>query len=174
MSTKISIIKNSKILLIDRQSQLIGLEAVKFAKRHNVLVGFDPSDKYNNFIRKMMHLADIFTAPLGFIRHFKNKSSPEKALKEIWRKNKKIVVLTMGPDGCIATDGNSIIRKPRYERSKVIDTNGAGDVFHGAFVYGILRNWPLDKTCEFANKIAALKCSVLGNDLRKLKLKQYI
>lgn len=169
-----STIKNSKMLLIDRKCQSVGLEAVKFAKRHNVLVAFDPSDKYNDFIRRMMSLADIFIAPLGFIRHLKNKSSPEKALKEIWNKNKKVVVLTLGPDGCMATKGDSIIRKPRYNGLKVIDTNGAGDVFHGAFAYGTLKNWSIDKTCGFANKIAALKCSILGNDLSKLRLKQYV
>lgn len=166
-------IKNSKALLIDRHSVLIGLQAVHYAKKNNVSVVFDPSDKYNDFIREMMSLTDIFIAPHGFIKHLKNKNNPEKALMEIWNINKKIVVLTLGPEGCIATNGKSIVKTKRYSKWKTIDTNGAGDVFHGAFVYGIMRKWSLLRTCEFANKIAALKCSVVGNDFKKLDLLKY-
>ncbi len=45
---------------------------------------------------------------------------------------------------------------------KVVDTTGAGDVYHGAFLHGLARGWPLDRTQEFANLVAALKCTRLG------------
>ena len=38
------------------------------------------------------------------------------------------------------------------------DTTGAGDVFHGGFIYGILQNWPLEKIMRFANTAAGLSC----------------
>jgi ribokinase len=44
----------------------------------------------------------------------------------------------------------------------VVDTTGAGDVFHGAYLYGLLRGWDLARTAEFAGATAALKCSGLG------------
>jgi sulfofructose kinase len=167
-------IKNSKILLVDRHSNSIGLEAVKYAKKNKVLVAFDPSDKYNKYSQDMISLADIFIAPDGFIKNLKNSNNCEKALMEIWNINKKTVVLTLGPEGCIATDGKSIVKVKRYSKWQTIDTNGAGDVFHGAFLFGVTRHWSLLKTCEFANKIAALKCSIVGNDFRKLKLTSYV
>ena len=43
-----------------------------------------------------------------------------------------------------------------------MDTNGAGDVFHGACAVGELRGWPLDWTLTFANAVAAMKCRKLG------------
>jgi sulfofructose kinase len=45
---------------------------------------------------------------------------------------------------------------------KVIDTTGAGDVFHGAFIFGLLKKWPLKRVARFANACAALKCRKLG------------
>lgn len=167
------VIKHSKVLSIDRRCDSAGLDAVRYAKKNRVSVSFDPSDKYNDFVKQMMRLSDIFIAPHGFIKYLKNRQDPKKALLEIQSHNKGIAVLTLGPEGCIATDGKSIVVKPRYNKRKVVDTNGAGDVFHGAFIYGILHRWSLGKTCEFANKIAALKCSILGNNLSRLGLRRY-
>jgi sugar/nucleoside kinase (ribokinase family) len=43
-----------------------------------------------------------------------------------------------------------------------VDTNGAGDVFHGACAVGELRGWPFDWTLTFAAAVAAMKCRWLG------------
>jgi sugar/nucleoside kinase (ribokinase family) len=44
----------------------------------------------------------------------------------------------------------------------VVDTTGAGDVFHGGFIYGLLRNWEVAEILKFANAVAALKCRDIG------------
>ena len=51
---------------------------------------------------------------------------------------------------------------PGFSVSPVVDTNGAGDVFHGACAVGELRGWSLDWTLTFANAVAAMKCRKLG------------
>lgn len=43
-----------------------------------------------------------------------------------------------------------------------MDTTGAGDVFHGGYLYGLLRKWPLKDTIRFASAVAAMKCRKLG------------
>ena len=45
---------------------------------------------------------------------------------------------------------------------EVVDTTGAGDVFHGAFIYGLLQSWSLAENLKFAAATAALKCTQLG------------
>lgn len=167
------VISKSKAVIMDRKTDKIGLEVLQIAKKNKVVVSFDPSDKYDEYTKEVIKKTDILIAPHGFIKHLKNNHDKYAALKELWSLNKGIAVITLGPDGCIATNGNKIVEAPRYNKAKVVDTNGAGDIFHGAFVYGIIRRWPLDKVCQFANKIAALKCSIVGNDLKKLNLKKY-
>jgi sugar/nucleoside kinase (ribokinase family) len=44
----------------------------------------------------------------------------------------------------------------------VVDTTGAGDVFHAGFIYGLLNNWEVIEILKFANAVAALKCRDLG------------
>ena len=44
----------------------------------------------------------------------------------------------------------------------MLDTTGAGDVFHGAYLVGLLRGFDLRQCADFAAAAAALKCSKLG------------
>jgi sulfofructose kinase len=44
----------------------------------------------------------------------------------------------------------------------VVDTTGAGDIFHAGFIYGLLRNWPLDRQLDFSCAAAAINCMATG------------
>ncbi|MGH9795024.1 MAG: carbohydrate kinase family protein [Candidatus Acidiferrales bacterium] len=42
------------------------------------------------------------------------------------------------------------------------DTTGAGDIFHGAFLYALLAGWPLPRALDFSCAAAGLNCTALG------------
>jgi sulfofructose kinase len=44
----------------------------------------------------------------------------------------------------------------------VVDTTGAGDIFHAGFIYGLLQGWPLERQLDFACAAAALNCTAVG------------
>jgi sulfofructose kinase len=54
-----------------------------------------------------------------------------------------------------------LLQSPAFKVT-VADTTGAGDVFHGAFIYGLLQKWALEDIARFANAAAALKCTQIG------------
>ena len=67
----------------------------------------------------------------------------------------------MGENGSFTlSDEGSFFQKAF--KVKVVDTTGCGDVFHGAFIYGLLQNWDLKRAVKFASATAALKCRALG------------
>jgi ribokinase len=43
-----------------------------------------------------------------------------------------------------------------------VDTTGAGDVFHGAFLYGLFQDWSVGRCLRFANSAGALSCTQYG------------
>jgi sugar/nucleoside kinase (ribokinase family) len=88
---------------------------------------------------------------------------PEEFLKELRSRlpldGPRIAGLTLGEDGCcISTPESSFIRIPGHPVDAV-DSTGAGDVFHGAFVHAFLNQETPESAAHFANAAAALKCT---------------
>ena len=69
--------------------------------------------------------------------------------------------MTLGARGAAAWIGDDCTYFPGLNIDAV-DTTGAGDIFHGAFIFGLLQNWPLVKIMGFANTAAGLSCLHLG------------
>jgi sugar/nucleoside kinase (ribokinase family) len=70
----------------------------------------------------------------------------------------QIAGLTLGTDGCaIVTPETSLVRIPGHE-VEAVDSTGAGDVFHGAFVHAYGQGESPVEAARFANAAAALKC----------------
>ena len=74
----------------------------------------------------------------------------------------KIVLVTLGDRGCYCLSKDGSFELPAFQMDHVVDTTGCGDVFHGAYVYGILQGWGLRRTAEFASAVSALKTRKLG------------
>lgn len=73
----------------------------------------------------------------------------------------RLVGATLGRDGVVALGEEGFLYEPAYEVD-CRDTTGAGDVFHGAFAYGLLAGWPMRHVLEFSCAMAALNCTRLG------------
>ncbi len=69
--------------------------------------------------------------------------------------------VTLGRGGFAALDDSGLTARGGF-RVPVVDTTGCGDVFHAAYLFGLLEGWPLAERLDFANAAAALKCRELG------------
>jgi sugar/nucleoside kinase (ribokinase family) len=81
----------------------------------------------------------------------------------------KTVCITRGPQGCWIVQGNERLSVPTVP-VKAVDTNGAGDMFAGAFLYGVSQNWPLNRAATLANRCAAAVVSQHGNRLTRAQM----
>lgn len=90
------------------------------------------------------------------------------------------VVLTDGPGGSYASDGDSIYYAGQYKRVKVVDRTGAGDAFCSGFVAALARGWSIEDclTLASANSTAVVqsigaKTGILrGGKLKRMKVKR--
>jgi sugar/nucleoside kinase (ribokinase family) len=73
----------------------------------------------------------------------------------------EIVVITRGKLGGVMYDGREFFEYPAYTVN-AIDTNGSGDVFHGAFAAGIVKGYDYRKCCYFSSATSAVKCMGVG------------
>jgi len=106
-----------------------------------------------------------------FALDFTSEDRIREAAKKMFHKDLTAVVVTSGDKGgfCISDEGEFVYPSLAVE---VVDTTGAGDVFHGAFDYGILRGWDLREVVRFSSAVAALKCRELGGRSGIPSLKQ--
>ena len=74
-----------------------------------------------------------------------------------------LVGMTMGKRGALLYCEGQFLESPAYEvPGGCRDTTGAGDAFHGGFLYGLLRGEEIETCLKLANATAALKCRELG------------
>jgi len=83
----------------------------------------------------------------------------------------RVVCLTRGPHGCLVLEGGSVTEVPAAA-VKAIDTNGAGDMFAGAFLYAVTQGHSHADAAWLANQAAGLVVSQYGNRLPDAPLQQ--
>ena len=75
--------------------------------------------------------------------------------------NAEVVVATCGKRGGVIYDGKSVRSYPALP-AEVVDSNGAGDVFHGAFAAAMVKGYSYIDCCLFASATSAIKCTGVG------------
>ena len=139
----------------------LNIRAAKTAKENGVKVLID-ADHPESGLMEHIALVDAFIASeFVFDDLYPGSVDYEAACREIRALGPDIVVFTLGAKGCAGMDGNGYFRLETYD-VPVMDTLGAGDVFHGAFLAGLLRGWDAKKTADFSNAVSAIKCTRAG------------
>jgi len=153
-------ITSGRMLHLDGLQMEAGLVAARWAKETGMTVILD-GDTVRPGIDKLIELTDVLITSRDFAIQFTGEEDPERGLRKMHSMGPRIVGTTLGADGCILLWEDNILRKSAF-KVDAVDTTGAGDVYHGAFIYGLLQDWPMEKTAEFANAVAAMKCRKLG------------
>jgi len=149
-----------KFMHLDAREPEINIVVARWAKKHNAEICLDVGSLRKG-VEKVFPYVDHLIVSKRFACGFVKTPDPFKACGELMKRGFKTTVVTIGENGCICGSGNDIFLSPGFS-VKVVDTTGAGDVFHGAFIYGLLKKWSLDKTAKFANACSAMKCRRLG------------
>ncbi|MFZ5916670.1 MAG: carbohydrate kinase family protein [Chloroflexota bacterium] len=114
-------------------------------------------------VRATLAYTDIFAPSRAGLTSLMQIDDVDQALEVACRRYPdKVVVVTLGAQGSVIGQGERRVVIPAYP-VEVIDTTGAGDVYHAAFVYAFcLRGWTLEQAGHFASAAAALKCRQVG------------
>lgn len=95
---------------------------------------------------------------------FTESDSLEQACEQL-KGYTKTYAITCGAEGALVFDGTTET-KVAGKQVKAVDTNGAGDMFAGAFLHSICAGKTYAEAADFANKAAALVVSQYGPRLR--------
>jgi sulfofructose kinase len=108
-----------------------------------------------------MSLVDVLICGEGFAQALSGKQDSYEACEAILDIGPRIVVQTLGNQGSVTVTRDERFHTPTFPVD-VIDTTGAGDVFHGAYIVGLHHGWALSQVAQFATAVSSIKCTGLG------------
>lgn len=166
-------IRNAKILMVEACVMPLApiIEAMKIANEAGVKVVFDMDVTLKDIIETNMgteedlyeciRRADVFIPCKVAAAELLGTSDLKNNIHKLQAKESQIVSVTLGDKGCLIYNNHEKIYIPGF-KVVAIDTTGAGDAFHGGFVYGLLNNFSIKKIGEFANACGAYCCTGVG------------
>lgn len=154
-------IVNTRALHVDGFETAAATQAASWAHSAGVPVIADLDETYAG-VEDLIANVDYLIVSRDFPMRLTGERNLEQALRTARKRfGCAITAATLGADGVLAWDGKRFHACAAY-RVPVVDTTGAGDIFHAGFIYGLLQDWPLDRQLEFACASAALNCTCAG------------
>ncbi len=153
-------ISSARYLHLDGHHMDAAITAARWARADGVKVSFD-ANRPRPRLDELLPLVDVLIASERFPPAYTGQGDQVRAGRSLLEMGPEIVVITLGAEGCLCLWEDQVIHVPGF-RVDVVDTTGAGDAFHGAFLYGLLQGWELERTAVFANAVAAINCTRLS------------
>ncbi len=154
-------IREADILMVDGNELSAAVEAAKTAKEAGVKVLYDAGGLYPG-VEKLLAYTDILIPSCEFALKITGEATPEAAAEKLFATyHPSVLVITQGKEGGILYDGQKIVKYPAFPVTAV-DTNGSGDVFHGAFAFACAYGMSFENACIFSSAVSAIKCTKVG------------
>ncbi len=154
-------IRGARVLHVDGCDVEACVRAAQIARREGVIVVADLDTVYKK-VETLFPYIDYLIASANFLPAVTGEADPFRVLEYIAREYKmKAPGMTLGRDGALLYAQGRFLYSPGFV-VETVDTTGAGDVFHGAFIYGLIAGWPLERILNFSNAMAGLNCTAFG------------
>ena len=136
-------------------------KAAEIAKVYGAKIFID-ADSYSEELVAYIPSIDIFVASEFVYNGMFDNDKYEENCRKVMEQGPEIVVFTFGEKGAVGLSKDGYFEVPAYQVD-VVDTVGAGDDFHGAFLAGLLQpGWDVPYITRFASAVSAIKCTRIG------------
>jgi sugar/nucleoside kinase (ribokinase family) len=145
-------ITGGRVLHLDGCDSEAAIQAARWARQAGMPVVIDIDEIYDESTHELLKLTDYLIAGSDFAQ------DPHELAD---RYGCPVAGITLGAGGAVFWNRNRLLKSAAF-RVPVADTTGAGDVFHGGFIYGLLQGWAIEDVIRFAHAVAAMKCMHIG------------
>lgn len=154
------LLRSCRYLHLDGRESPVSIYAARIAREAGAEVVLDAGSLREN-LNELLPLVDHLVASKNFAESFTGEAEPGAACLKLLEVGFLTVAITLGKQGCVGAVKGDFFQQDAFEVG-VVDTTGAGDVFHGAYIHGLSKGWPMDQVLEFASAAAAIKCTRIG------------
>jgi len=152
-----------RVLHLDAHDPRACLRLAQAARDAGTIVSADIDNVYDG-LPDLLPFIDILIGSKEFPRRVTGITGERAALMELKaRYGCAIVGMTIGTAGAVVYCDGQFLESPAFDApGGCKDTTGAGDAFHGGFLYGLLHGDEIETSMLYGNAVAAMKCSALG------------
>lgn len=156
-----AILCQAKLLMVDGNELQAAIDASEYIHAYGGKVLYDAGGRYEG-VERLLPKADILIPSAEFALGVTGEKDIAAAAVKLYETYQpEVVVITDGKNGGVLYQGESV---EHYDAFKVdaVDSNGAGDVFHGAFAAAVVKGYSYRDCCTFASAVSAVKCTGFG------------
>ncbi len=158
---KINKLPNVRSIHIDGRYMPACLKLARWAKRHKVPIAMDVGSIRND-VSPLFPLVDHLVCSDDYALPFTKSKNVKSAIKKLRKICSGTIVVTSGTKGSIGFEEGEGFTRQKAFKVKAVDTTGAGDVYHGAYIFGFLNRMSLKDRMELASAASAIKCTKPG------------
>ena len=152
---------SAKALHVDGCDVEACITAAEWARRAGIPVVADLDTVYKK-VEELFPYIDYLIASANFLPAVTGDDDPFRVLEYMAREYKmRAPGMTLGREGALILMNGNFVYSPGFV-VETVDTTGAGDVFHGAFIYGLIAGWDIEHILNFSNAMAGLNCTAFG------------
>jgi sulfofructose kinase len=153
----------ARVIHLDSHDPPACARIAKAARAAGTIVSADIDNVYDG-LPELLPLIDVLISSKEFPRLLTGIENPHDALIDIKaRYGCALVGMTKGGRGATVLCAGEFLEVPAFQvPGGCVDTTGAGDAFHGGFLYGLLQGEDIETTLKIGCAVAALGCRALG------------
>ncbi|MBU3200481.1 carbohydrate kinase family protein [Clostridium estertheticum] len=145
-------------------------QIIKIAQKNKIIISFDPN--YHpmiwerghdgiEYVKSIIKYVDIIKPSEDDAQRLFGKDTIDNQIDKFLKLGAKLVIMTIGKDGAIVSNGSEKIKIPTLA-SNVVDTTGAGDAFWSGFYAAIIKGYTVKQALYLAAAVSAFKLKFLG------------
>ncbi|MBD8069606.1 carbohydrate kinase family protein [Bacillus sp. PS06] len=145
-------------------------KVLESAEKNNLLVGFDPNyhpmiwQKGENgidYVKEIISRVDIVKPSEDDAERLFGKDTVENQVRKFLELGAKLVIMTLGKDGAIVSNGQEVHRFKTFA-TNVVDTTGAGDAFWSGFYAALIKGHTIKEALKLGFAVSAFKLQYTG------------
>lgn len=143
---------------------------IDIAREEGTWIGFDPNyhpmiwnkgEDGVKYVKSIISKVDVIKPSEDDAERLFGKDTPGNQLAKFLELGAKLVVMTLGADGTIVSNGKETV-KMSSSATEVVDTTGAGDAFWSGFYTGIVHGYSIIEAVKIGIAVSAHKLKHLG------------
>lgn len=145
-------------------------QVIEDAKKHQTLICFDPNyhpavwkvkENAVEYVKSIIQRVDIVKPSEDDAERLFGKDTPYNQINKFLQLGVKLVIMTLGKDGAIVSNGMETARFDTLA-TKVVDTTGAGDSFWSGFYTAVVQGYTIREALQLGFAVSAYKLQFMG------------